>query len=213
MTLQLNRKIFGRRWPRGLALNNPSCKPIINKTHVTVSTFFNGCGTKTKYTLTSIVYSNTLRTLPPRNALISRGRKVAIPFHCEFLLRRRSRNRISFMQLRPQLNESTELGKYTKKLNDGSYVEIDTTRNYTVVLMTQRYKRMNVKLVPFRCYATPLARGYTQRKFTLIDKGYLSLHLFYDIISAIGLIFPQRIGDIWYRLNHTERNLGVPLGQ
>ena len=79
------------------------------------------------------------------------------------------------MPSKSQLSESVELGKYTKKLQDGSYVEVDTTRNYTVVLMTQRYKRLNIKLVPFRCYSTPLARGYGQRRFTLIEKGYVSI--------------------------------------
>jgi len=171
MTLHLNRRVFGRRWPRRLVLNSPSCKAVVNKTHVTASTFYNGCGTTARYTLTSIIYSNTLRTLPPRNALISRTKKVLIPFKCEFLLRRRSRNRIHFIPIKLQKSESVGLGRYTRVLKDGSYVEVDTSRNYSVVLMTQRYRRLNVKLVPFFCYATPLSKKYSQIRFPLIEKG------------------------------------------
>ena len=171
MKLALNRKIFGRRWPRRLALNDPSCRAVVNKTHVTVSTLYNRCGTKTKYTLTSIIFSNTLRTLPPRNAFIRRGKQVSIPFKCEFQLRSRNRNHVRFTQSRPRLNKSKEPGKYTKKLTDGSYVEIDTTRNYTIILKTVRYKGMNIKLMPLHCYATPLQRGYRNRRFVILDKG------------------------------------------
>ena len=175
MTLHLNRRIFGRRWPRGLVLNSPSCKAVVNKTHVTASTFYNGCGTTARYTLTSIIYSNTLRTLPPRNALISRTKKVLIPFQCEFVLRRRIRNRIHFLPIKPQKSESVGQGRYTRVLKGGSYVEVDTSRNYSVVLMTQRYKRLNVKLVPFFCYATPLSKKHSQIRFTLIEQGYVTL--------------------------------------
>ena len=200
MTLHLNRRVFGRRWPRRLVLNSPSCKAVVNKTHVTASTFYNGCGTTARYTLTSIIYSNTLRTLPPRNALISRTKKVLIPFKCEFLLRRRSRNRIHFIPIKLQKSESVGLGRYTRVLKDGSYVEVDTSRNYSVVLMTQRYRRLNVKLVPFFCYATPLSKKYSQIRFPLIEKGYVTFQNIVGFLMEFSFLFVCTISHFTTKL-------------
>lgn len=171
MKLEISREIFGRRRPRGLVLNDPSCKALVNVTHVSVSTLYGGCGTKVKYTLTSIIYSNTLRTLPPRNALIRRGKKVSIPFNCEFVVRNRNRNHVSFSQVKRPISKSFQPGKYTIELKDGSYVEVDKTRNYTIVLKTFRYKGKKVKLVPTFCYATPSEQGYQDRRFVIINEG------------------------------------------
>ena len=172
MELTLSRKIFGRSYPRRLALNDPSCRPFVNRTHVIASTLLIGCGTKTRYTATSVIYSNILRTLPPRrSALISRGKKVDIPFHCEYVLRGRTKNGVRFTQIRPSIEKSIQPGKYTKNIGNGMFVEVDTLRNYTVVLGTSRYKGLNVKLLPVYCYATPLQRGFKNAKFTIISKG------------------------------------------
>lgn len=174
MELKLSRKIFGRSYPRRLALNDPSCRAFVNRTHVIASTILIGCGTKTRYTTTSVIYSNKLRTLPPRrNALISRGKKVDIPFSCEYVLRGRTKDRVRFTQIRPSIEKSIQPGKYTRNIGNGIYVEVDTLRNYTVALGTSRYKGLNVKLLPVHCYATPLQRGYQNTKFTIINKGWV----------------------------------------
>ena len=171
MELTLDRKILGRRRPRGLVLNDTSCKAVVNRTHIRVSTLYGGCGTKSKYTLSSIIYSNTLKTLRPINSFIFRGKQVSIPFKCEFSLRSRNRNRVKYSLVSPPVSESTQPGKYTTQLSDGSYAEIDTNRNYTVVLTTSRYKGLSVKLMPMHCHGTPFERGYTNRRLILIDKG------------------------------------------
>ncbi|XP_065056776.1 oncoprotein-induced transcript 3 protein-like isoform X2 [Rhopilema esculentum] len=171
MKLEVVRKIFGRRRPSRLVLNDPSCKAVVNRTHVTVSTFLNSCGTKAKYTTSSVIYSNTLRTLPPRNSLISRGKKVKIPFHCEYSLRERTQNRVRFTQVRPPIDISVEPRKYTKSLGGGIFVEVDTTKNYTVMLRTVKYRGLNVKLIPTHCYATSIQRSLRLTRFVIIDKG------------------------------------------
>lgn len=172
MQLNLRRTLLGRSTRKRLVLNDPQCRVSLNRTHIVAATLLNRCGTKIRYTLSSIIYSNTLRTLPPRrNALISRGKPVNITFECEYLLKRRTENRVRYTHGRLPLHKSLIEGRKTKSLKNGMFVEIDATRNYTIILTTLRYRGPNIKLIPYNCYAAPSQGGLKGAKLPIIENG------------------------------------------
>eukprot|EP00794_Sanderia_malayensis_P010946 gene10946-12107_t len=168
MELTVRRAFLGRRMPRGLALNDPQCKAYVNRTHIVASTFVNECGCKIRYTPHSVIYTNTLRTLPPRNAFIKRGRQVNITFHCEYNFRKRTNGAVRYTLVRSRVQPR---GRITRSLKNGMLVEIDTMRNYTVVLRTLRYAGLSIKLIPRYCYVTPVQGSMKEAKCPIIRDG------------------------------------------
>ena len=67
-----------------LQLLDPNCTATENSTHFVLTTTLIGCGTSTSQTENSLVYSNRVRHVPPRTAVITRAPEVHISFSCHF---------------------------------------------------------------------------------------------------------------------------------
>ena len=67
-----------------LALLDSNCKPTDNATHFVLTTLLIGCGTLSKHSNTSVVYSNMVRLVPPPTAVITRAPEVKIHFSCHY---------------------------------------------------------------------------------------------------------------------------------
>ena len=67
-----------------LGLLDSNCKPTDNSTHFVLTTLLTGCGTLSKHSNTSVVYSNMVRLVLPPTAVITRAPEVKIHFSCHY---------------------------------------------------------------------------------------------------------------------------------
>ena len=172
MKFEILRSYVGRSRYGSLVLNDPNCKVELNRTHAIASTALSGCGTTRNFTLTSVIYSNVLRSRRT-NSVISRGKIISIPFQCEYVLRNRNRNRV---ELKPQntdenFNNVIDSGRRLRSLRNGRLVEVNTRRNYTVVLKTRKFLHMGVMMIPNNCYVKPVLRRYRKVRHAIIHEG------------------------------------------
>lgn len=67
-----------------LGLLDSNCKPTDNNTHFVLTTLLTGCGTLSKHSNSSVVYSNMVRLVLPPTAVITRAPEVKIHFSCHY---------------------------------------------------------------------------------------------------------------------------------
>ena len=156
---------------RNLSLFDANCKPKENATHLIFHTKLNECGTKVFYTLTSVIYTNAIRTVADETSAIIRYRNIKVPFECDYLLQNKNVFRIMLLSNRSQ-DRSSESRINIRSVQKTNAVEVSNSEKYLVVLKSKVSKNANSTLRASYCYASSAAQPSKLAKYTLVKDGY-----------------------------------------
>ena len=84
MSISLPKSLLVRVDREDLRLLDSNCTAAENSTHFALTTTLIGCGTSSRHTESSVVYSNMVRQVPPPTAVITRAPEVQISFSCHY---------------------------------------------------------------------------------------------------------------------------------
>lgn len=182
MRIEILKSYLGTRH-RKLSLLESDCTMKENATHIFFDTKLNQCGTKVTYTLTSVVYSNVVRSYTDPKSMIIRRKNIQIPFECDYSLRSRNRikistrgefgdkiiERLSANGVGIRIREVNSRRKYRSLNNGGLKVDINPLEKYIVELKPKSFSKTNI--YPKVCYVTPVVMTQRWMKYTLIEDG------------------------------------------
>jgi len=171
-----------------ITLLDSECVFESNSTHLYIETKLNECGTKSNFALTSVIYSNIIRTKVDPNAIIVRNKdSVQIPVECFYSITQKGSNRVHIAS-RGEFGDRVEerlrgngVGVRIKEdvLRNSRSIELDEIKvdinpdaKYLVELRTKPVKSSRkIQFIPNFCYATPVQRGDRWMRYTLIEDG------------------------------------------
>ena len=84
MSISLPKSLLASIDRENLQLLDPNCTATENSTHFVLTTTLIGCGTSSSQTENSLVFSNTVRHVPPVTSVITRAPQVQISFSCHY---------------------------------------------------------------------------------------------------------------------------------
>ena len=84
MSISLPKTLLASIDRENLQLLDPNCTATENSTHFVLTTTLIGCGTSSNHTESSVVYSNMVRHVHPKKAVITRAPEVKISFSCHY---------------------------------------------------------------------------------------------------------------------------------
>ncbi|XP_002158916.2 CUB and zona pellucida-like domain-containing protein 1 [Hydra vulgaris] len=170
MTIEIL-KSFIRTNGKHISLFDANCKPKENKTHFIFHTKLNECGTKVAYTLTSVIYSNAIRSVENENNIIVRYRNIKVPFECDYLLQNKNEFQVIFHSNRSKDKPSEN------RINVRSFQELKSeNEKYLVVLKSKLPENHNATLLLRQCTANSGAQSSKQFSYTIISNGCPLLH-------------------------------------
>lgn len=169
-----------------ITLLDSECEFQSNQTHLFIETKLNECGTKSNFALTSVIYTNVIRTKFEPNTIIIRNRdSVQIPVECFYSIRAKGSSRVnigSHGEFGNRVDENLrgngigvrirDTRSHGPTINDELKVDIDAESKYYVELRVKALKlTSSAYLYPKFCYATPVQRSERWMKYTLIENG------------------------------------------
>eukprot|EP00111_Clytia_hemisphaerica_P000851 TCONS_00002499-protein len=167
-----------------LTLLDSNCVFKSNETHLFIETKLNECGTKANFALTSVIYSNTIRTEIDPNAVIIRNKdSVQIPVECFYSITGKGKVEIAsrgkFGDRIEERLRGNGIGVRIKSDNQRKYrsaqemkISLDKESKYIVELKAKALKvPAQAHLYPKFCYATPVDRSDRWMRYTLIRDG------------------------------------------
>lgn len=84
MSISLPKSLLAGINREDLGLLDCNCEATDNNTHFVLSTPLIGCGTFSRHSDTSVVYSNTVRNILQSTAVITRSPEIKINFSCHY---------------------------------------------------------------------------------------------------------------------------------
>ena len=95
MRIEIIKSFIGKLSEKKITLLDSTCVFESNATHLYIDTKLNECGTKSNFALTSVIYSNTIRTGYDENTIIIRNRNsVQIPVECFYSITGKASNKV-----------------------------------------------------------------------------------------------------------------------
>ncbi|KAM7170080.1 scavenger receptor cysteine-rich domain-containing protein DMBT1-like isoform 4-T6 [Macrochelys suwanniensis] len=161
-------------------LNDPTCRPMVTKSHVIFHIPYDGCGTKSEVNNGTINYSNTVRASTSGN-FITRAKSPQLHFTCRM-------DQSMIVDIMHVVNESdsletdeTQYGRFNVKLafyespsfsspvNDFPYF---VDRNQDLYIQATLYSPdPNLMLFIDTCVASPDSHDFTTVKYDLVKRG------------------------------------------
>ena len=192
MRIEIIKSFIGKHLSdKQITLLDSACVFKSNATHLFIETKLNECGTKSNFALTSVIYSNTIRTGHDPNAVIIRNKNsVQIPVECFYSITGKASNKVEIAS-RGEIGNRVEeklrnngIGVRIKSENernsrsasvDDNEVRVNVNREakYVVVLQSKSKKTLHSDVVMFPkfCYVTPVERKDRWMRYTLIENG------------------------------------------
>ena len=84
MSISLPKSLLASVDREDLRLLDSNCTATENSTHFVLTTSLIGCGTFSRHTNSSVVYSNKVRQVHPEAAVITRAPEIQISFSCYY---------------------------------------------------------------------------------------------------------------------------------
>ncbi|XP_039403170.1 deleted in malignant brain tumors 1 protein-like [Mauremys reevesii] len=161
-------------------LNDPTCRPMVTKSHVIFHIPYDGCGTKSEVNNGTIDYSNTVRASTSDN-FITRAKSPQLHFTCRM-------NESVIVDIMHIVNESnsletdeTQYGRFNVKLSFYESPSFSSPVNsfpYFVDLNQDLYIQAtlyspdpNLMLFIDTCVTSPDSHDFTTVKYDLIKRG------------------------------------------